>query len=445
MKLALIEGCTWSVMFGFGEMYFAAFAVFLTAGNTAIAFLTTMPHFLGAAAQLFGVYLTERFKARKKIIVPLAVTQALLYLPIFIIPALYPQLAVPALLVVVAMNVFAGYSVNPCWLSMMGDVVPPEERGYYFGKRSGYVILAILIASLVAGGVLFFFQRGENEWFGFATIFTVACMARLVSSGLLARHVDPPYSPAKEDYFTFLQFIRRMPHSNYARFALYFALMIGSANVAAPFFVVYMLRDLEWSYALFTINTATFLATQFVMVRRWGLIGDHHGNRVVIVASGMILTICPLLWTFSSNYVWLLCVQVAAGTGWSGFTIAAQNFMYDSVTPAKRARITSYGSLLNGLFAVIGSTLIGAWLANHLPNSYGVGSVKITFISSLPGVFVISAVLRLITTVILVPKFKEVKEGTHPIHPATLILRLAGGRIIGDILNQAIRSTRRER
>ena len=443
LRLSILDGFSWSVMTGFGDMFIAPFAIFLGASNRAVALIATMPHLLGSLAQMAGAHWADRLKKRRGLMVPLATLQAILFLPLVVAPLRWDNFAIPLLLFFAALTLMAGHAVIPVWLSMMGDIVPSARRGDYFGQRGRVVILGIFASHLLAGGVLTLFQRHHHAAAGFVTVFLVASVARLISVRLLVLHDDPPYDLPADTYFSFLQFLRRLPHSNFARFALFQALMIGTTNIAAPFFAVYMLRDLGWTYAQFTVNAAAFLMTQFIMIRWWGRIGDRHGNRTVVIATTIILTVLPLLWMISPNYIYLLWVQCVAGVGWSGFGISVQNYTFDAVSPPKRARVASYVSLLNGICALIGGTVIGAWLANHLPASCTFGAVEVRFVSSLPWVFLASSLARGLAVLVMVRHFREVREVAEPVHPASLIFRVAGGEAIHFFRAQAARLTRR--
>ena len=187
-----------------------------------------------------------------------------------------------------------------------------------------------------------------------------------------------------------------------------------------------MLRDLHWSYAQFTMNTAIFQITQFTMIRWWGRIGDRHGNRVILQTTSYIMPLLPLLWTLHTGFFYLMAVQILSGMVWAGFSIASLNFTFDAVTPHKRARISAYVSILNGIFILLGGAILGAYLANRLPSSYQIGPYTADFVSPLPSVFLASAVLRLLVVVTMLRHFKEVRAAEH-IHPVDLLLKVAGG------------------
>jgi MFS family permease len=437
MLISTIEGAFWAVMAGFGETYIMPFAVFLKAGNRALAFLGTMPTIIGALAQRLGAAWTDRVGRRRGPVVLAVSLQALAFIPLFFVPAPAGRYAVPAVLLFAALGTAAGNLVAPAWLSMMSEVVPAEERGAFFGARSRVVIFTLFAATLAAGGVLAWYQRAGWTMAGFGVLFGTACLARLISARLLALHYDPPYRPTPDEYFSFWDFLRRLPQSNFARFAVFNALMNGAISVASPFFTVYFLRDLHWSYVQFTVNAAAFQAVQFLMVRAWGRMGDRYGNRVVIVITSLLIPIIPFLFALTRNYWWLLVIQMFAGLAWSGFALAGQNFMFDAVSPPKRARIVAYTSILNGAFTLLGGTLLGAWLAERLPARYQFGGLAIDFGSSLPPLFIVSGALRLAAAAMLILAFREVRA-VQPIHPALLLLRLSGGEVIAGLIQDAI-------
>lgn len=437
LSLSVVEGGAWSVMAGFGDAFISPYLIFLKGGNRAIALLSTMPVLLGAVSQMIGASLTDRLGRRRDVIVPLVALQALAFIPLFLVPLAIPQYAILGVILFGGLSVACGNAAGPAWTSLMGDVVPEAGRGDYFGRRGRIIILLVFLATMSAGGVLAVMQHCGHVMIGFGILFTIACSARLLSAYLLARHYDPPYRPTREQYFSLWDFLKRMPRSNFAKFALFFALMNGAANVAGPFFNVYMLRDLRWSYVQFTLSTAFFLVTQFALVRWWGRVGDRYGNRVVIVTTSLLLPGAALLWTLSTKYLFLLFVQIIAGAAWSGFSIGAQNFMYDAVSPGKRARISAYTTVLNGFFTLLGGTLLGAWLANHLSTTYRLGALTLRFPSPLPGVFIVSALLRALVAAIFLPMFREVRP-TERIHPVALLLRLSGSDILTGFVSQLV-------
>jgi MFS family permease len=133
------------------------------------------------------------------------------------------------------------------------------------------------------------------------------------------------------------------------------------------------------------------------------------------------------MWVFSTNYVYLLFAQVLSGAAWSGFNLAATNFIYDSVPQARRARALGYYTTVNGAFSVLGGLLIGATIAEYAPSTLQVGLIHVTLSSSLPFVFIVSGIARAVAAAIMLPQFTEVRE-VEPISTGQILWRLGTGQ-----------------
>ncbi len=427
-SLSIWEGSLWAMMWGLGESYIAPFALFLGASNVVMAFVGTGPVLITALAQLLGAALPDRLGRRKPIIYLGQAVQSLSFIPLFLLPLLLPSIGIQTLIVCIALYfIFFGLSVPP-WMSLMGDVVEPAERGRYFSNRTRIVMYTMTAALMLAGIIANSWKAVGQTAVGFGFLFGIAALARFTSMAFMKHHYDAPLeTQSTEASFSFWDFLRGSKQPNFTKFTFAIALMNGTTNIAGPFFAVYMLRDLQWSYLAFTFNMLTFLIAQTLFVRWWGGIGDRHGNRAVLMATGCLLPILPIMWVFSSNYLVLLFAQIVSGATWSGFNLAASNFIYDAVPQTRRARSFSYYSVLNGVFSVIGGMLIGATIAEHAPASFELGMIHVTLRSSLPVVFVVSGLTRAVAAAIVLPQFSEVRD-IEPISTARILWRLGIGQ-----------------
>ncbi|MFA6174820.1 MAG: MFS transporter, partial [Kiritimatiellales bacterium] len=427
-RLSLWEGSLWAVLWGFGETYIAPFALFLKAGNLAMAFVGTGPVLIAALAQLAGASLLDRVGRRMPIILTGFAVQAASYIPLFILPVLLPAGGIPVLLTAVTILFFFSGLAVPSWMSLMGDVVDPADRGRYFSNRTRVIMYTMLASMLLAGVIINRWEKTGYAVVGFGFLFGIACLIRFASIFFMRRHYDAPLQKTQDTaYFSFFDFVRATPRSNFAKFTFAVALVNGTTQIAAPFFAVYMLRDLHWSYLQFTVNMVAFLLSQTLFVRWWGALSDRHGNRAILKATSCLLPVLPLFWIFSENYLVLLLAQVVSGATWSGFNLAASNFVYDAVTPVKRARAFSYYNVINGLFSVAGGMLIGAPIAEHVPAEFKLGLFHVTLISSLPVVFFVSSIARTVAAAVMLPRFSEVRAA-EPISTMRILWRLGVGQ-----------------
>ncbi|MCX7818012.1 MAG: MFS transporter [Kiritimatiellae bacterium] len=422
----MIEGVAWSVMSGFGDAYLSPFALRLGAGNRAMAALGSMPLVIGALAQVAGAALAERFGRRKPLLVATTAAHAAAYVLLYAGAIATPARAVDWVLILGATLAWLGAFGTPAWTSWMGDVTSDHDRGRYLARRNSTVMIALTASMLLAASILSWFRQRGQVLFGFGVLFSVAALARALSSWLLSRHWEPPMVRSPEPGFSFWDFLRRAPRSNFVKFSLLVALMNGATNVAGPFFSVYMLRDLHWSYAQFTLNNVVQLLAQTAAYRWWGAVCDRHGSRVAIKAASVLLPALPLLWAITTDFRLLLAVQVLSGLSWAGFNLATTNFIYDAVTPAKRARVVGYHGLLNAAGTLIGANLIGAPLAELLPNEFAIGPWTVRLVSSLPLVFVASGLLRIAVAAVMLPRFREVRP-VERVSTWTILRRFGSG------------------
>lgn len=407
---SLRDGMAWSVMVGFGENYIGAFAVFLLASKMQMGILASLPAFLGAVSQIFSARITDRVGNRRRIIVPAAVLQGLLWIPIFLAPAISPApAAVPLLIGFVTLMTICGHFIAPPWLSLMGDLVQPAGRGVYFANRNRLCHLFTLVSVGLAGLALQYFKSLGLDWhrYGFFVIFTVACAARLVSAMYLRLQYEPAYqAPGAQEQFGYLEFLRGLRNPNFTRFSFFMATLFFSIQVAAPLFVVYLLRDLGMSYIQFTSILCLVVLSQILTLGYWGRAADRFGNRCVLLWSGAGFFIIPFLLPLSTQFMYIAFLKVLWGAAGAGFGLSATNYMFDAVAPPERAQSAAYYNVTNAVGVLLGG-IVGGWLAGILPADFGMGSLRFSFASNILTLFLISGMMGLAVLGVFHNSFKD--------------------------------------
>ncbi|MBN2422535.1 MFS transporter [Candidatus Woesearchaeota archaeon] len=409
---SILDGAFYSAMVGFGESFFSVFAVFLRASITQIGLLGSLPQALGSVSQLFSNKLIALFKSRKNMILIFAFFQALMYIPVMLVFFL-GEMKVFHLIFFVCIYWILGSILSPAWSSWMGDLVDENRRGFYFGKRNKIAGFASFISFLIGGFILQKFNSGKSyEYIGFVIIFTLAFFSRLVSVYFLSKKYEPGYVIEKKAYFSFIDFIKQATFRNFGLFVLYMSFMNFSVNIAAPFFTAYMLYDLKMSYIIFTVVSATSMIVKYLAMPVWGQAADRFGSIKVLSITGLLTPSVPLLWLFSTKTVYLIIVQVYSGLVWAGFEIASFKFIFDSTSLQKRALCVAYYNVLTGV-AIFFGAIIGSFLIK----------VNNFFWSKFLFVFLISFILRYITSLFFIPKIKEVRP-VEKISAQQLILNI---------------------
>lgn len=397
LRFSFLEGAFASGMAGFTQDYFTPFLLLLGGTVRHIGMLSALPNLFASLIQLKSPDFTDRLKSRKRIINIFVLFQAFMLLPMAII-ALFQGASPIFFISIIVLFVSFGAIANPPWASLMSDLIVGDKRGAYFGWRNRTLGFIIVGAAFIAGIILQIMKK-LNVFYGFAIIFCLAFIFRIISWYFLKKMHEPALEYKEESHFTFLDFIKRLKKSNFAKFVVFVSLMNFSVNMASPFFSVLMLRDLRFSYLLYGLITVTATLMIYLMMERWGRLADNVGNLKVIKFTSPLIGIIPLLWVFNRHPLSLFLFQAFSGFLWAGFNLCAMNFIYDSVTPEKRTRCVAYFSVFNGLALCCGA-LLGGFMLKWLPPIFGFKLLTL---------FLISSLLRIAVALIIPPRLKEVR------------------------------------
>lgn len=422
LRLSVWEGFLWSIMWGFGDAYISPYAIHLQATPTVIALLGSVPALVGACGQWMGALLMERHGRRRELLIAMIMIQGLSFLPLFLLPLLLPQAGAVCVLVTytVASLFFGG--IAPLWTSLMGDVVPDQERGHYYGARARVLNLG-MIASLLGAGYLMSWasDRGHRQA-GFAALFLVAALTRTGSAWLMHRHADPQLAEQPTHVLYSRAALSGMLRAPYFPYLLLQTLLGASFALAAPFFGLYMLRDLGWTYPQFTAATVVFFVAQLMCAPWWGRMCDRHGSRTVLIASGLLITVPHLLWFGPPHFYYLLWVQALNGAFSSGFGLASGNYFFEQVPAPDRARVVSLQTLVNSVANLVAAGWLGSWLVHHVPPAWAWSTAHLPQPSSLPFIFLCAGLLRLALSLWLLPRLKEIPP-REPVSSRSIIRR----------------------
>lgn len=415
LSLSWKEGIPAAIMLQIADAYITPFALFLGAAAQQIGFLVAFPNLLASFVQLFAVSGVRWAGSRLKFIVSMAAAQALLLVPMAVLSLLPPGHKVELLIAfVILFRMFSSLIVG-AWGSLMSDYLPPEKRGKYFGFRL-QVTAAAGVLGVAFSGAWLYGMKNISPAFGFFMLFLFISLCRLFSSALLARMEDLPFHHDSREDFTFLMFIRRFRKSNFVKFTLYVSSVVFATQVASPYFSVYMLRDLGFSYFQYTVIVIASVVTGFFSYRVWGRHADVVGNAKILKTVSLLIPLIPFLWMPSGNFYYLIFVEMYSGFVWAGFNLCASNFILDAVSPAKRVRCISYFNVINGSAIFAGASL-GGFLAGRLPAVWGFRLLTLFFISG---------ALRFFAHAFLSKRFREVRQSARNVSSLQLFFSMAG-------------------
>lgn len=398
LQASFKDGIFASIMLGVTDHYVTPFGLFLGATVQQVGWISSFPNLMGSIAQLFAAQAIFRIGGRLRLLVRAVLIQATLLLSISFLTSVDVPYRVELFILLLVLCALCGGLAGPAWGSLMSDYIPIRKRGRYFGWRNRILGMAN-VASMTVAGLLLYWTGESPRISGFLIIFFIAASARFVSGAYIAQMSEVPQRRDPASDFTFLMFLARFRESNFVKFVAFVATLTFASYLAGPFFAVFMLRDLHFSYLTYMILQVVGTVAGLVALPLWGRHGDLVGNVRVLRLSGFLVTLIPLFWLVSHNIFYLTLVQMFAGFAWSGVTLCATNFIYDAVTPQKRIRCIGYFNVINGTALFLGAS-VGGFLASRLPPLQGY---------SLLSLFALSSLCRLFFYFFLFYRFKEVR------------------------------------
>jgi MFS family permease len=246
----------------------------------------------------------------------------------------------------------------------MSDLVPPRQRGRYFGTRNTITSITAMASSWLAGRALDSYRGTCVEAVGYAAMFGVAVVCALAGAYILTKKPEPPLRRSQRVDIRKL-FSAPLHHQGFRSLSLASAGWAIAIGVSAPFFNAYGIQDLKLSFAqlaIFGIVTSTVaLVTQPLI----GRLQDRYGDKRVMVGSVLGALILPWGWVAATPTFLLPLWLNAAGSGifWPGINQGWMNLVMERAPAEGRgAYVASFGAI-TGLGSFIASLLGGALAA----------------------------------------------------------------------------------
>lgn len=376
------------------------FLLQLGATSVEIGILSAIPMLVNFLQPL-GAYIADRTTSRHWYNLGIFGASRLLWMVLVVAivsgpdRANHQQLLEWTLASVLGASVLAAFATSN-WFSWMAAVVPHRLRGRYFGFRNSATSLVTLLGVPVMG--LFVSAWGDNPILGYGVVLFLGVLAGVISLAYQFLMVDvnpqiygkdPETDQVKDKKEkTTTDFVPSvLKDSNFLMFIVYFSVWTFAVNLSAPFFNVYLLRDLSLDVNLVTIYTSLSSGANLLLLMFWGKLADRWGNRPLLIAVGLVVAVTPLLWLGTGNYpfavwVWLPLLHLLGGTTLGAIALCTNNIQMEIAPIEQPSSYFAIAAAVSGVAGALGTTA-GGFLA-ELPGM------------SLEGLFALSAAVRLV-------------------------------------------------
>ena len=352
-------------------VFLAGFLVDLGASNMAIGVLAAVP-FAVQFLQLPAVVLVERLRSRRAICTWAAAIGRLFLIAAACAPFLGPRWGVLLLIAAVALNQAAAAVAGCSWNSWMRDLVPETEFGRFFGRRAMATTALATALALLCGVLIdrWTATLPDHPAYVYSCLFMASAAIGFYGVWLLSITPDKPMPPAPERPRTRTLLAMPFRDSNFRQLMMFLASWNFAANLAAPFFAIYMLKTMGYRMGTIILLTTASQLSNLAAVGVWGTLIDRFSNKAVLRIAAPLFLLSTLAWSFTGLgwlqpvvFFVLLGIHVSMGIATAGVALASGNIAMKLSPPGQATAFLAANSVVSATFAAA-APILGGFLAD---------------------------------------------------------------------------------
>lgn len=372
-----------------GGVFLTGFALYLGMSEWMIGFMVAIPYMV-TLFQLPGAYYTSRRCGRKKMAAWGAAIARLLWLPILAVALFMPDGDQGRVILVLGLYFTSqafGSMSYVSWLAWTSELVPDEIRGKFFGTRNMLCGAAGIAAILIFGNLVDVLKsHSESSALALATPFFCAVLFGVASVHFMNR-VPKAAAPIGCTGNLLPELVKPLRKGNFRNFLLFVLVWNFSVYVSAPFFALYFLSELNYSYGFIALLTTFGSLADLVGMKFWGAVSDRVKNRAVIQVAGWGVVVLPSLWILvrPEDVLLPLFMQTIGGGLWAGVSLCIHNMNLRISPQESRIWFISAYNITAGLGAAVAPVIAGCFLSamsDRAPGPPGILPLHYLFIAS---------------------------------------------------------------
>jgi len=368
LVVSTIDAAAYSVMVGCGETYFPAFSLALGLGPIVTGMVATVPLLVGAIVQLASPLVIRRVGGHRRWVILCTVIQAASFVPM-VVWAIRGEAAPWQLLLATSLYWASGMAAATAWYTWMAGLVPGRIRAGYFAQRNRIGQAFVLVAFVTAAFLLQAEDTRDTALVGFAILFTVAAVARLVSTVCLVAcrerlpHKTWMATMAPLGLAARIRAGWRGVQAGHAgRLVAFLCCFMFGIQMAGPYFTPYMLEELGFSYTQYLVVVGAGFFVKAVLLPTIGRIGSRLGPWRLLRYAGLAIVPLSLLWLPSEAVGWLVGVQLLAGACWAAYELSVGLLLFEVAGDRDRGNLIGVYTLGIAVATVSGAACGGILL-----------------------------------------------------------------------------------
>ena len=230
------------------------------------------------------------------------------WIPIALIPVFFGglnALSISALLGLVALRSLLAAARNANYNSWVRDLVPANRLGSFFSRRLTLATLASVLFGLSASFFVDYWKSqnpGDAQVYGYTIALLVGAVFLGIAGPVFLSLVPEPRMNVPEGRRPSLADNIKMPmrDTNFRHLMKFLFFRGFTANLAVPFFAVYMLERIGLSLTAVVALTVISQVFNVMFLRVWGPMSDRLGSKVVLSVCNSLLLLVIFGWIFTT-------------------------------------------------------------------------------------------------------------------------------------------------
>jgi len=336
--------------------------------DSQIAFLVSLTGLMGAS-QLLSYFLTRRARDKRRMMVGVGVWEitfvSLVVLAGIKLPPPYRFYGIAGLLV---LGFLFGHAVSPAWNSWMSNIIPPEVRSAYIGRRMVILSAVGIVYLFVASRLLDILAFPLN----FLVVFGIGWVGGI--GGYVVAWLTPYPRVEEAGGYSLRDLLRPLRERAFVRLMLFAAAWLTASMMASAFYNVYMLSEnyLHLSYSTVALFTNIALLMTIVGYQVSGSLAQRFGSKPVIELLVVPAAAVPLMWMLTTSHNYSLMIPIASvisGLCSAGIFVAMSSLLYKIVPQGREvpeyfvlwAAISTIGTALGPLISGVLRSSFSSW------------------------------------------------------------------------------------
>jgi len=411
MRYSIIEGSFATIFIALSTgAFLTGYALMLGAKEFIIGLIGAIP-FISQTMQIFGSYLLKVYKSPRKLAIISSIFNRWIWFVLIFLP--FINLSEKTKILIFLLTLFisssAGTILANVWTTWMGEIIPEQVRGKYFGKRTAYNNAVNIAIFFISAWVLDYFKRTDMK-IGYLIITSVCFASGVITTLLFKYHPDVNFKFADKGYLID-EILKPLKDKNFRRFIFFFAQWNFSIGLSAPFMMFHMLTNLKVDFSTIAIFNMLTMSLNIVFSQWWGKLIDRFGAKSVLMFNASNIAYIPVLWLIATpNFILPLYLDaIMTGIAWSGFNLAAFNIPLSKSPKESRPSYIAILSIFSGFGYLTASTLAG-YIASSFKN-FSIDIFTLKF-GNLHILFFLSFISRILSTIVLARIPEEKQERT---------------------------------